>query len=1098
MCNNSLLEPVLCFENRHLKYFYSEQTQKMEVVEYDSYLELNKIPSINTEGLTAEEVSNLKNMYGECVIEIPIPPVVTFFLQEILHPFFVFQLFSVVVWMIESYVLFASVIFLISVISAGINLVMVRGNLLKLREMAYHQSKIRTLRYSKVTQVVDSRQLVPKDLIIIEENLALPCDCILLTGDVLVNECSLTGESIPITKTPIKDRISEKDIFDPYQDKKNILYEGTNVIQSKPAKDSPYVLALVIRTGFSTTKGQLIRNILYPKPNKFRFFDESLKFIMVIAVLTIIGFFIVLPQLLETMDTREIVFKFLDLVTIAIPPSLPAAMNVGISFALDRLKKKNIFCISPPRVIVGGRVNMVCMDKTGTITEDNMEFIGFKPCSDGAFHPISVNPSNKDKLTLDAKDKNNFNLSLDCMSSCHSIVFYNKNKMTASAGLKEMRESQINSSNVTLFGDPMEVKIFQFSEGKYEPNTDDHPTHNIVNSVIALDPNNMNQDDVLFAVNRGESLMHILKRFDFSSELQRMSVLVKYLDENNHPVYCLFSKGSPEMIKRLSNKKSIPNDYDAVLDEYAKRGLRLLAIATRLLDRSDIRKPRDDLENELNFLGFLMLENPVKPDSIATISQLNKAEIGVKMVTGDNAMTGMNVARETGIIFESEDIVVCELKTEPKKTINIRKIPKVKNLEAINFEKHSGSFDEGRKSNLDMKIALKDEQKKSESQPILGPLENNYKTFQNNIGEETNEVLADFIEKLKPERNNPDVCYVCTGQVFETLFPHSGIDISDPIYSEILNKCKVFARMKPNHKALLVEFLQKIEYTVAMVGDGANDCGALKQADVGLALSEAEASISSPFTAKDLRLWSLIELLKDARAGLSTSFQCFKFMALYSMVQFVTVIILYYRFCTLNDAQFFYIDFIIVCPIFVTMSMTEPYDDLANERPSDSLFSIKCLASVIGQICLQMFGQLIILETLIQREFYEGLDRNREFFEDNDRLMTNNQEAGVLFIFSNFLYLGSIIAFSISKPFRKPFYTNWLFTGNIIGIWVYNFLIVFEKKTRFWGLEIYENIPDNYLWTVILLSNFWIVIMYVYENLFCNKILGYLENEKKK
>jgi len=401
-----------------------------------------------------------------------------------------------------------------------------------------------------------------------------------------------------------------------------------------------------------------------------------------------------------------------------------------------------------------------------------------------------------------------------------------------------------------------------------------------------------------------------------------------------------------------------------------------------------------------------------------------------------------------------------------------------------------------------MKIALKDEQRKAESQPILGPLENNYKTFQNpneeNKEERTNEVISDFVEKLKMERNNPYICYVCTGQVFETLFPNSGVNISDPIYSEILTKCKVFARMKPNHKALLVEFLQKLDFTVAMVGDGANDCGALKQADVGLALSEAEASISSPFTAKDLRLWSLIELLKDARAGLSTSFQCFKFMALYSMIQFVTVIILYYRFCTLNDAQFFYIDFIIVCPIFVTMSMTEPYDDLANERPSDSLFSIKCLASVIGQICLQMFGQLIILETLIQSDFYEGLDKNKEFFEDHDSLMTNNQEAGVLFIFSNFLYLGSIIAFSIAKPFRKPFYTNWLFTGNIIAIWAYNFLIVFQEKTRFWGLDLYENIPSNYLWTVILLSNFWVLIMYVYENLFCNKILGYMENDKNK
>ena len=696
-------------------------------------MQLCDIPHVNINGLQPEDIVKMRNLYGESVIEIPIPPVLTFFLQEILHPFFVFQLFSVIVWMLENYVLFASVIFLISVISAAINLIMVRSNLLKLREMAYHETKIRVLRYSKVSQMIESKYLVPRDLIIIEENLTVPCDCILLTGDVLVNECSLTGESIPITKTPIRDRISEKDIFDPYQDKKNILYEGTNVMQAKQAKDSPYVLGLVIRTGFTTTKGQLIRNILYPKPNKFRFFEESVKFILVIAVLTIIGFFIVLPQLLETMNAQQIIFKFLDLVTIAIPPSLPAAMNVGISFALDRLKKKNIFCISPPRVIVGGRVNMVCLDKTGTITEDNMEFIGFKPSSSGVFHPISVNPNNKDKVIMDIKDGKNFNFALDCMATCHSLVYYN-NQKKFSASLRDITEPKNNHFN--LFGDPMEVKIFQFSEGRFEIFAEQPAC--LVNSLISLDQNLMkNQEDVLFTINRTTSSMNVLKRYDFSSELQRMSVLVKYLDEENRSSYCCFSKGSPEMIKKLSNKDSVPSDYDSVLDEYAKRGLRLLSIAYKIIEKPIGTLSRDFLEKDLNFLGFLMLENPVKPDAIPTISQLTKAEIGVKMVTGDNALTGMNVARETGIISESEDIIICELKTEPKKMITVRKIPRIKMGDSMTmspFKLGSNLFVDVGKKSSDLKISLKEnEQKRLESAPILDhfPPETNYKTFQN-------------------------------------------------------------------------------------------------------------------------------------------------------------------------------------------------------------------------------------------------------------------------------------------------------------------------------------------------------------------------------
>jgi cation-transporting ATPase 13A2 len=74
---------------------------------------------------------------------------------------------------------------------------------------------------------------------------------------------------------------------------------------------------------------------------------------------------------------------------------------------------------------------------------------------------------------------------------------------------------------------------------------------------------------------------------------------------------------------------------------------------------------------------------------------------------------------------------------------------------------------------------------------------------------------------------------------------------------------------------MLISFLQKLGKTVAMVGDGANDCGALKQADIGLSLSDAEASISAPFTSRDLAVNSIVDLLIQSRAGLATSFQCF-------------------------------------------------------------------------------------------------------------------------------------------------------------------------------------------------------------------------------
>lgn len=94
----------------------------------------------------------------------------------------------------------------------------------------------------------------------------------------------------------------------------------------------------------------------------------------------------------------------------------------------------------------------------------------------------------------------------------------------------------------------------------------------------------------------------------------------------------------------------------------------------------------------------------------------------------------------------------------------------------------------------------------------------------------------------------------------------------------MLYKTHVFARMSPDEKHELVERLQSIGYTVGFCGDGANDCGALKAADVGISLSEAEASVAAPFTSKTPDIGCVIEVIREGRAALVTSFSCFKYM----------------------------------------------------------------------------------------------------------------------------------------------------------------------------------------------------------------------------
>jgi cation-transporting ATPase 13A2 len=109
-----------------------------------------------------------------------------------------------------------------------------------------------------------------------------------------------------------------------------------------------------------------VRSILFPKPNKFQFYRDSWRFIGVLAIIACLGFTISIYNfvLLKT-HWEMIVIRALDLITIIIPPALPAAMAIGTSFAINRLRRSLIHCISPPRVNICGKIDLMCLDKTG-------------------------------------------------------------------------------------------------------------------------------------------------------------------------------------------------------------------------------------------------------------------------------------------------------------------------------------------------------------------------------------------------------------------------------------------------------------------------------------------------------------------------------------------------------------------------------------------------------------------------------------------------------------------------------------------------------------------------------------------------------------
>lgn len=190
---------------------------------------------------------------------------------------------------------------------------------------------------------IKSEYLVPGDLIEVPQQVKMPCDAVLIEGQSVVNEAMLTGESVPVLKVSINR--NEQGYYDMSRDKKYTLFSGTEVVKTRSQNTAK---AIVSRTGFSTTKGLLVKAILFPRPTKFHFMRESLIFAFGFGCIALIGVVSLIDITIRTGTVRSNILRWCDLITIAIPPALPLAMTTGIVQAIYKLRKKKIFCIDPP------------------------------------------------------------------------------------------------------------------------------------------------------------------------------------------------------------------------------------------------------------------------------------------------------------------------------------------------------------------------------------------------------------------------------------------------------------------------------------------------------------------------------------------------------------------------------------------------------------------------------------------------------------------------------------------------------------------------------------------------------------------------------
>ncbi|KAF0454787.1 P-type ATPase-like protein [Gigaspora margarita] len=1030
---DDILHNLHFFDHRYIRFIYNPILGKF--VQNNFWKDPTWVSvKMLKKGVNRETRNEREIIFGQNLIDIQEKSTAQLLIEEALHPFYIFQIFSIVLWCLDEYYYYATCIFIISVTSIITTLIDIKQTMKKLREMSKFICNVRIFR-GNLWRYVSSEELVPGDVFeISDKHLHIfPCDAVLLSGDCIVNESMLTGESIPVSKLPIDD--TSLHILDLTTTNvrpevaKHFLFSGTKIVRVRRAKsgitsssadvgntsDDDGALAMVVRTGFNTTKGSLIRSMLFPKPHKFKFYRDSFRFIGVLAIIAAIGFLISTYNFIRLgVNAVIIILRALDLITIVVPPALPATMTIGTNFAIGRLKKEGIFCISPTRVNVGGKLNVMCFDKTGTLTEDGLDVLGVRFINQTSSRFTELHTT-VDTLSKSDSNTNNYSIPpiLCAMTTCHSLKLVNGE----------------------LIGDPLDLKMFDFTKWILEesgqgvssgaldlPASSTHsgrpssPTGagGIVPTVVR--PPNSRQFDLAEVFDadgkNGDGKptpfieLGIIRTFEFVSSLRRMSVLVKRLRNQTIEVYV---KGAPEVMRDICRADSFPEDYDELLHYYTHNGFRVIACASRsFTDLSWMKAQkikREQIEQDLEFIGIIIFENKLKPGTASVVETLKRAKIRQIMCTGDNVLTAISVSRECGLINKASKVYVPRFAQGSS----------LSSRASILWE----SLDNP-KDSLDS-TTLKDF---PSEYPFIGPYEYD---------------LA------------------VTGDVFRWI-----IDYGDEMtLYRMLVKGQIFARMSPDEKHELVEKLQEIGYCVGFCGDGANDCGALKAADVGLSLSDAEASVAAPFTSRNMDISCVIEVIKEGRAALVTSFSCFKYMALYSIIQFTTVSILYYYGSNLGNLQFLYIDLFLILPIAVLMGRTEPFPRIHPKRPTASLVSKKVLTPVIGQILIQSGIQFLVLIIIHNQPWYR-----KPTFNPNETDIKNFDNS-MLFLLSCFQYIIIAAVFSVGPPYRKSMFTNVPFIITAAFFTLLNAVILISPSNVVVNLLELENIDYLFRWYLL-------------------------------
>jgi Ca2+-transporting ATPase len=463
--------------------------------------------------------------------------------------------------------------------------------------------------------VVNTEELVRGDLIELEAGDRVPADARLvwLTANFTVDEASLTGESNPVGKKTAV--LPEKSL--PLADRANLVFSGTSVASGRGR-------AIVTATGMETELGKIagmIQEIGREQTPLQKKLEEFGKWIVYLCF-ALVGM-VFLVSWLRGGKLLDMFLTSVSLAVAAIPEGLPAVVTIALALGVQRMVKRHALIRKLPSVETLGCATVICSDKTGTLTRNEMTVravlaggrtfevggAGYAPSGDFTLAGKRAEPARESAL-IDA--------------------------LTASVLCNGARLAK-EEETWRIFGDPTEGALLTAA------------------AKAGLWKHDLEKTNAF----RGE--------IPFDSERKMMTVV----REKAGGGVVAFTKGAPDVLLSRCSSQLTPDgilplsaekraEILAVNDRLAERALRVLAVARRSFDRPPADYDSASVENNLTFLGLLAMIDPPREEVKAAIAECRSAGIHTVMITGDHKKTAAAIARELGFFPEGSRAITGE------------------------------------------------------------------------------------------------------------------------------------------------------------------------------------------------------------------------------------------------------------------------------------------------------------------------------------------------------------------------------------------------------------------------------------------------------